>query len=101
MEPIRQLEAVLFVLTLLGAAVYGLRNKGIGTILRRSSAGARQRQLESIDRLPLTPHHSLHLVRVEGRTVLIAVSPGGCSMVDRGAENPFMEAAFAQGGQIR
>jgi flagellar biogenesis protein FliO len=40
--------------------------------------------LQSIERLPLTPQHSLHLVRVAGRTVLIAVSPGGCSLLDRG-----------------
>jgi flagellar biogenesis protein FliO len=81
MEPLQQAAAVLLVLVLLGAAIYALRAKGLVTMLRRSSGGTNQRQLESIDRLPLTPHHSLHLVRVEGRTVLIAVSPGGCSIV--------------------
>src|SRR5277367_2765001 len=101
MEPLQQAAAVLLVLILLGAAIYALRAKGMAMMLRGVSVRKNQRQLESIDRLPLTPQHSLHLVRVEGRTVLIAVSPGGCSMVDRGAENPFMEAAFAQGGQIR
>ncbi len=101
MEPLQQSAAVLLVLVLLGAAIYALRTKGMAMILRRSSGGARQRQLESIDRLPLTPHHSLHLVRVEGRTVLIAVSPGGCSMVDRGSENPFADAMISQGGVTR
>ncbi len=70
MEPLQQAAAVLLVLVLLGATIYALRTKGMALILRRSAGGARQRQLESIDRLPLTPHHSLHLVRVEGRTVL-------------------------------
>ena len=32
--------------------------------------------------LPLTPQHSLHLVSVAGRTLLVAVSPGGCMVVD-------------------
>ena len=87
MDPLQQAAAVLLVLVLLGATIYGLRAKGVVTMLRRSSGGMNQRQLESIDRLPLTPHHSLHLVRVEGRTVLIAVSPNGCYIVDRACEN--------------
>jgi flagellar biogenesis protein FliO len=51
-------------------------------VMPRRAAGSNPRQLESIERLPLTPHHSLHLVRVEDRTVLVAVSPGGCSLLD-------------------
>jgi len=30
----------------------------------------------------LTQQHSLHLVSVSGRILLIAVSPGGCSVLD-------------------
>ena len=101
MEPLQQAAAVLLVLILLGATLYGLRAKGLGLMLSRRSSGMNRRQLESIDRLPLTPHHSLHLVRVEGRTVLIAVSPGGCSIVDRAFENTFVEAQLPQGGTLR
>jgi flagellar biogenesis protein FliO len=101
MEPLQQAAAVLLVLTLLGAALYGLRSKGLAVMLRRSSGGTGQRQLEAIDRLPLTPHHSLHLVRVEGRTVLIAVSPAGCSIVDRALENAFAQGTVPSGGSLR
>ena len=106
MEPLQQAAAVLLVLILFGAAIYALRAKGIAMMLRRSSSGTNQRQLQSVDRLPLTPHHSLHLVRVEGRTVLIAVSPGGCYIVDRSiigrsVENVFEENTLTQGGAVR
>jgi hypothetical protein len=32
--------------------------------------------------LPLTPHHSLHLVRLADRTLLIALSPSGCNLLE-------------------
>jgi flagellar biogenesis protein FliO len=101
MEPLQQAAAVLLVLTLLGATLYGLRAKGLALIMPRRSGMGNRRQLESIERLPLTPHHSLHLVRVEDRTVLIAVSPNGCSILDRTFENALADAGFAQGGPVR
>ncbi|HWE53158.1 MAG TPA: flagellar biosynthetic protein FliO [Bryobacteraceae bacterium] len=101
MEPLQQAAAVLLVLVLLGATVYALRAKGMVMMLRRTSGSANQRQLEAVDRLPLTPHHSLHLVRVEGRTVLIAVSPGGCAIVDHEIENPFADRPLSRGGTAR
>ena len=39
-------------------------------------------RLEVIDRLPLTPHHSLHLVRLADRTLLIGLSPNGCNLLE-------------------
>ncbi len=65
----------------LGAVFYWLRSRGM--VALKVSAGA-QKRLQSIERLPLTPHHSLHLIRVSGRTVLVGVSPNGCSVLDRG-----------------
>jgi flagellar biogenesis protein FliO len=101
MEPLQQAAAVLLVLVLLGATIYMLRAKGMTMMLRRGSGGAGQKQLEAIDRLSLTPHHSLHLVKVEGRTVLIAVSPGGCALVDRPMVDHGLENPFSQGGNAR
>jgi flagellar biogenesis protein FliO len=86
MEPMEQAGAVLLVLVLLGATLYALRGKGLAMMVPRRSFGGNPRQLESIERLSLTPQHSLHLVRVEDRTVLVAVSPNGCSIVDRGIQ---------------
>src|SRR5262245_19430131 len=38
--------------------------------------------MQSLERISLTPQHSLHLVRVAGRVLLVAVSPGGCSVLE-------------------
>jgi flagellar biogenesis protein FliO len=82
MESLQQLLTVVFVLALLGGTVYWLRSKGMARFTTRSLGRKLNRRMESIERLPLTPQHSLHLVRVAGRVLLIAVSPGGCSILD-------------------
>ena len=80
-----QLFAVGGVLLLLAVSLYFLRRKGHARFGFRSAGAQGARQLQSIERLPLTSQHSLHLIRVYGRTVLIAVSPGGCSVLDGSA----------------
>jgi len=84
MESVQQATAVLVALALLGTALYWLRAKGVVRFASSGARGADQKQLQSLERLPLTAQHSLHLVRVAERLVLIAVSPGGCSVLDRG-----------------
>lgn len=84
MEPLQQATAVFVVLALLGVIFYWLRARGMARFSLPAMAGSSHRRLQSIERLPLTAHHSLHLVRVAGRVVLIAVSPGGCSVLDGG-----------------
>jgi flagellar biosynthetic protein FliO len=79
----QQLLAVLLVLALLGAALWLLRRKGVAKVnvgfARRTTSA---RKLEVVDRIALTTHHSLHLVRVEDRTILIGVSPSGCTHLE-------------------
>ena len=84
MEEIQQAIVVMAVLTALGAALYVLRAKGMVNFAVKGIGNASERRLQSIERLPLTAQHSLHLVRVAGRVILIAVSPGGCSVLDGG-----------------
>jgi flagellar biogenesis protein FliO len=84
MEAIQQVIAVLFVLGLLGGTLYWLRKKGVATFAGKGLGRPANRQMQSIERLTLTPQHSLHLVGFAGRTLLIAVSPGGCSLLDNG-----------------
>jgi len=74
-----QLAAVAGVLTLLGFALWFLRNRGIAGITTVRSKPARR--LECLERLPLGPHHTLHLVRMGETALLVASSPGGCSLV--------------------
>jgi flagellar biogenesis protein FliO len=80
---IRQLLAVGFVFALLGAALLVLRRSGAATFLMRPKRGGEGRELQVVERLALTPHHSLHLVRVKGREILVSVSPSGCSILDK------------------
>jgi hypothetical protein len=93
MEP-RQALSVLLVFTLLGGALVALRRGRLGlrdvkplrwgslhwSALGLRAAQAKTRSLSSIDRLVLTPHHSLHLVRIQGREVVVATHPHGCSV---------------------
>jgi flagellar biogenesis protein FliO len=71
-------------LAAMGIALYLLHNKGLVRFSAKGLTDAKTRRLQSLERLPLTAQHSLHLVRVAGRLVLIAVSPGGCSVLDGG-----------------
>lgn len=74
-----QLAAVAGVLTLLGFTLWFLRKRGIaGLTTVRSKPG---RRLECLERLSLGPHHTLHLVRMGETALLVASSPGGCSLV--------------------
>ncbi|HET9319993.1 MAG TPA: flagellar biosynthetic protein FliO [Bryobacteraceae bacterium] len=91
----QQFLAVFLVLGLLGAALWLLRSRGLarfGGLARRKST----RHLESIARLPLTPHHSVHLVRVSDHAVLLALSPSGCTLVERVDWNAGTGAEIAQ-----
>ncbi len=82
MESVQQILAVLFVLGLLGGTLLWLRGRGLvrftGMGVKRSGG----KRMQSLERLPLTPQHSLHLISVSGRMLLIAVSPGGCTVLD-------------------
>jgi len=82
MEQIQQILTVLFVLGLLGGTLYWLRSKGLARFAVRGIGRSANRRMQSLERLSLTPQHSLHLVSVGGRVLLIAVSPGGCSVLD-------------------
>ncbi len=71
---------VIAVLCALGLTLWLLRAKGLAYF----KGGPRRRSgdLVSVDRLPLGPQHSLHLVRLGDRALLISVSPAGCSVIE-------------------
>lgn len=82
MEALQPVLAVLFVLGVLGGALYWLRAKGVARFNGNGIGRSGARQMRVIERLVLTPQHSLHLVTVGGRRLLVAASPGGCTVVD-------------------
>jgi flagellar biosynthetic protein FliO len=90
MEMIPQLLAIAGVLGALYLAVWALKRKGWVRISRPTSS--LERQLEVVDRLVLTPHHSLHLVRMADRTLLIGLSPNGCNLLESSSIHPSTSA---------
>ena len=75
MDGLRQVLSVLLVFALLGAALWKLRR---GPWNRISKKG---RSLELVEKLALTPQHALHLIRVEGREIVVATHPRGCTLM--------------------
>jgi len=81
MEAIQQMAAVAVVLLLLGATLWALRRRSFaGVTLGNKAAG---RRIECLERIPLGPQHTLHLVRVGETELLLALSPSGCSLVGK------------------
>jgi flagellar biogenesis protein FliO len=79
MELIRQVLAVSTVLSLLVVTLWWLRRKGL---VRHGAGGSRKGALQSVERLMLGPQHSLHLVRLAGRGLLVGTSPAGCTVLE-------------------
>lgn len=77
MEMFRQVSSVLFVFALLGFALWALR--------RWNHPGrqtpSRGRCLQSIERLSLSPQHSLHVVEIDGSRLVVATHPQGCTLL--------------------
>lgn len=75
------MAAIVLVMALLGGALFLMRKRGAVMFPNafKGTAGG-SRQLEVIERLSLGPQHTVHLVRVGGRCVLIATAPGNCQI---------------------
>jgi flagellar biosynthetic protein FliO len=72
--------AVGAVLALLAATLWWLRRRGLAWLLPARKAA--RRRMECLERLPLGPQHTLHLVRLGDRAMLVAASPAGCTLVE-------------------
>jgi hypothetical protein len=84
MDVVRQVFSVLLVFSLLGAALWALRRSGRISFrgLAWKRALGNSRSMVAVERLALTPQHTLHLVCIHGREVLVATHPQGCSVVE-------------------
>jgi flagellar biogenesis protein FliO len=81
MQLTEQIGMVLLVFVLLGGMLWFAKRRGLASF----PLGARRgggRRLEVLERVPLTPQHALHLVRIADRTVLIATAPSSCTLLD-------------------
>jgi len=79
MELTEQIAMVLAVFALLGALVWFTKRRGLASFAPRRG---KIRNLEVLERIQLTPHHALHMVRVSDKVVLIATAPSACNVVD-------------------
>jgi flagellar biogenesis protein FliO len=80
MDILRQSLAIALVFALLWAALWLLKRKGgLRTALGKSSTTSRL--VESRGKLVLSAQHSLHLIRVAEREVLVGVHPSGFSVI--------------------
>jgi flagellar biogenesis protein FliO len=93
MDVLRQIFSVLLVFSLLGAVLWVLRRGGSVSFqgftvkgLARTRALKPTRSMVAVERLALTPQHTLHIVHINGREVLVATHPQGCSVVTTVAE---------------
>jgi hypothetical protein len=80
---IRQVLSVLIVFSLLGAALWTLRGGGRAAIFlapwKRTST--KSQSLKRVEKLALTPQHTLHLVHLKGRDIVVATHPQGCTLI--------------------
>ena len=88
------MAAIGVVLAMLAATLWWLGRKGIA--LRLPARRPALRRLECLERLPLAPQHTLHLVRMGDTALLLASTPAGCSVV---RSVPCREIEAAEGGR--
>jgi flagellar biosynthetic protein FliO len=79
MEVLQPAAAVGAVLLLLAAAMWGMKRMGWAARLPARKAGGRR--LECLERMALSPQHTLHLVRMGDAALLVSSGPGGCTLL--------------------
>ena len=78
MEWTTQIAAAGAVLALLFTTLGWLRRRGMASVALKGSS---KRQLQAVDRLRLSPQHTLHLVKLRDTVLLVASSPSGCTLL--------------------
>ena len=80
MDMVRQSLAVTFVFALLWAALWFLRRRG-PVKFRVPGGRGKQNALEACGKIALGPQHSIHLVRIGKRVMVLAVHPSGVTLL--------------------
>ena len=86
---LQQTLAIVLVLALLAGTLTLVRKKGLAQIpFSISRTASRPKQMQVIERIPLSPQHSLHLVSVRDEVFLIGISPAGFNTISTFAIPP-------------
>jgi flagellar biogenesis protein FliO len=98
-----QLLAVLAVFVLLGLTLWWLRRRGVvqaGSFVPLRFSGLRNRtqpkMLQRIDALQLSPTHSLSLIKMADRAILVGTSPAGFYLVESSSWKTLQSQAEVQ-----
>jgi flagellar biogenesis protein FliO len=75
MDFIQPIFAILFVLGLLGSVLFLLKKRGAVSFRAGALRAGQGRRMESVERLALGPQHALHLIRLDGKSILVATAP--------------------------
>jgi flagellar biogenesis protein FliO len=87
LDAIEQAAIIGVVLGVLATALWILQRRGL-VRLQGFGVGSRQvRELQLVERLQLTPQHSLCLVRMNNKTLLIGTAPTSCTLLSKGEED--------------
>ncbi len=79
---LQQIVAVFLVLGLLVGMLYLLRRRGMAQFSGKlGRVSSRPKQIQILEKIALSPQHSLHLVNVQDSVFLIGVSPSGCNKI--------------------
>ncbi|MGH9721647.1 MAG: flagellar biosynthetic protein FliO [Bryobacteraceae bacterium] len=78
---------VILVLALLVVTLWWLRRRGVASFTLRGMGPKRPRSLELIESRALGPGHTLHMVRICDRMVVLAAHAGGCTVIESGKWN--------------
>jgi flagellar biosynthetic protein FliO len=74
---LQQGSALVLVFAILGGALWLLKNRRIPSIRVRG-----ERRMQVIERVALTPNHTLCLVKVGERLVMIGTAPSSCQLIE-------------------
>ncbi|MBV8553621.1 MAG: flagellar biosynthetic protein FliO [Acidobacteriaceae bacterium] len=79
---LQQIAALFIVLILLVGTLAVLRKKGLAHFPpMRGGRGGRTGDIQVMDRISLSPQHSLFLVHVRNELILVGISPSACHRV--------------------
>ena len=79
---VQQIVAISLVLGLLVGTLTLLRRRGLAQFSPRLRLrSSRPKEIQVIERVSLSPQHSLHLVNVRDDVFLIGTSPSGCNKI--------------------
>ncbi len=75
------MAAIATVFGMLGAAVWLLGRSRGALYFLPARRGKRETRMEVVEKTRITPQHTLVLLRIGGRGLLVAVHPAGCTVL--------------------